>query len=112
MRPALRYEVVIPTAGRAALGTLLPALAAGDGPLPERVLVVDDRLDRSRPVASARHLGPLVDRVFADRAGASYFFVVARASQDGATEYNRKLSEQRAHRLTNRAGQHFGLLAQ
>ncbi|HEY6876853.1 MAG TPA: hypothetical protein VI299_02495, partial [Polyangiales bacterium] len=38
----------------------------------------------------------LVDRVFADRAGASYFFVVARASQDGATEYNRKLSEQRA----------------
>lgn len=38
----------------------------------------------------------LIDRVFADRAGASYFFVVARASQDGATEYNRKLSEQRA----------------
>jgi hypothetical protein len=38
----------------------------------------------------------LIDRVFADRAGASYFFVVARASQDGATEFNRKLSEQRA----------------
>lgn len=38
----------------------------------------------------------LIDRVFADRAGASYFFVVARASQDGATELNRKLSEQRA----------------
>jgi outer membrane protein OmpA-like peptidoglycan-associated protein len=38
----------------------------------------------------------LIDRTFADRAGASYFFVVARASQDGATEFNRKLSEQRA----------------
>src|SRR5919199_5044357 len=58
-----RYEVVIPTAGRAALGALLPALAAGDGPLPERVLLVDDRLDRSAPLVAARHLGPLVDRV-------------------------------------------------
>jgi len=38
----------------------------------------------------------LIDRVFAERAGASYFFVVARASQDGTTEFNRKLSEQRA----------------
>ena len=38
----------------------------------------------------------LVDRVFAERGGASYFFVVARASQDGSTEFNRKLSEQRA----------------
>jgi outer membrane protein OmpA-like peptidoglycan-associated protein len=38
----------------------------------------------------------LIDQVFAERGGASYFFVVARASQDGATEYNRKLSEQRA----------------
>jgi outer membrane protein OmpA-like peptidoglycan-associated protein len=38
----------------------------------------------------------LIEQVFAERGGASYFFVVARASQDGATEYNRKLSEQRA----------------
>lgn len=38
----------------------------------------------------------LIERVFADRGGASYFFVVSRASQDGATEYNRGLSEQRA----------------
>jgi histidinol-phosphate phosphatase family protein len=58
-----RYEVVIPTAGRAALGALLPALAAGEGPLPERVLLVDDRLDRREPLVSARHLGPLVGRV-------------------------------------------------
>jgi len=63
VRPSLRYDVVIPTAGRTGLGALLPALVAGDGPLPERVLLVDDRLDRSRPLVSARHLGPLVGRV-------------------------------------------------
>lgn len=38
----------------------------------------------------------LVDRVFADRAGASYFFVVARASPDGSEETNRELSRARA----------------
>jgi histidinol-phosphate phosphatase family protein len=44
------YDVVIPTAGRSSLAALLGALAAGDGPLPERVLVVDDRADRSAPL--------------------------------------------------------------
>jgi len=38
----------------------------------------------------------LVDRVFADQRGASYFFVVARASPDGSTELNRALSKERA----------------
>lgn len=38
----------------------------------------------------------LIDRVFADRQGASYFFVVARASPEGSTVTNRALSEQRA----------------
>lgn len=38
----------------------------------------------------------LIDKVYADRAGASYFFVVARASQDGSTERNRELSKERA----------------
>jgi histidinol-phosphate phosphatase family protein len=37
------YDVVVPTAGRDSLGRLLRALAAGVGPLPRRVLVVDDR---------------------------------------------------------------------
>jgi HAD superfamily hydrolase (TIGR01662 family) len=59
----VRYEVVIPTAGRPALAALLPALAAGDGPLPDRVLLVDDRRDRSTPLAAPRHLGPLLGRV-------------------------------------------------
>ncbi|AKF11581.1 OmpA family protein [Sandaracinus amylolyticus] len=38
----------------------------------------------------------LIDRVFADRRGASYFFVVARASPEGSVERNRELSRERA----------------
>ena len=38
----------------------------------------------------------LIERSFADRRGASYFFVVARASPEGSTESNRELSRQRA----------------
>lgn len=38
----------------------------------------------------------LVDRVFADRRGASYFFVVSRASPEGSVEVNRDLSRARA----------------
>ena len=38
----------------------------------------------------------LVDRVFAERRGASYFFVVARASPDGPETVNRELSRNRA----------------
>jgi histidinol-phosphate phosphatase family protein len=37
------FDVVIPSAGRESLGRLLGALGVGDGPFPERVLVVDDR---------------------------------------------------------------------
>jgi outer membrane protein OmpA-like peptidoglycan-associated protein len=38
----------------------------------------------------------LIDKVFADQQGASYFFVVARASPEGSVEHNRELSKQRA----------------
>lgn len=38
----------------------------------------------------------LIDGVFADQRGASYFFVVARASPEGSVEHNRELSKQRA----------------
>jgi histidinol-phosphate phosphatase family protein len=67
---APRYEVVIPTAGRPALAALLPALAAGDGPLPERVLLVDDRVHSDEPLVGSRHLGPLVGRVHVLTGGA------------------------------------------
>ncbi len=38
----------------------------------------------------------LIDSIFADRRGASYFFVVARASPEGAEGFNRELSRARA----------------
>jgi histidinol-phosphate phosphatase family protein len=63
MSPGLAYEVVVPTSGRPSLAALLPALAAGDGPLPARVLLVDDRLDRSAALAQPRHLGALAGRI-------------------------------------------------
>ncbi len=40
-----RYAVVVPTVGRPSLPVLLNALAAQEGPLPEEVVVVDDRPD-------------------------------------------------------------------
>jgi histidinol-phosphate phosphatase family protein len=50
----VKYEVVIPTAGRPGLRALLAALAAGDGPPPDRVLVIDDRADRPSPLDLGR----------------------------------------------------------
>ena len=49
----------------------------------------------------------LVDRVFADRRGASYFFVVSRASPEGATEVNRELSRARAEAVMGHLRQTF-----
>jgi histidinol-phosphate phosphatase family protein len=51
------YEIVIPTSGRESLGAVLDALAAGTGPAPERVLLVDDRRDRSQPLLPAVSAG-------------------------------------------------------
>ena len=47
------FDVVIPTAGRPSLATTLESLVGGDGPMPERVLVVDDRraTDGELPIA-------------------------------------------------------------
>ncbi|HEY2736067.1 MAG TPA: hypothetical protein VGI70_18850 [Polyangiales bacterium] len=38
----------------------------------------------------------LIDKLFGDQQGASYFFVVARASPEGSVEHNRELSKERA----------------
>ncbi|HEY4096959.1 MAG TPA: HAD-IIIA family hydrolase [Baekduia sp.] len=43
MISAPRYDVVIPTAGRPSLDVLLASLGAADGPLPDRLVIVDDR---------------------------------------------------------------------
>jgi hypothetical protein len=49
----------------------------------------------------------LVDQVFADQRGASWFFVVARSSPEGAVEHNRELSKQRAEAVMTHLRQQF-----
>lgn len=43
-------DVVVPTTGRPSLAVLLDALADGDGPLPSRVILVDDRKEPDGPL--------------------------------------------------------------
>jgi HAD superfamily hydrolase (TIGR01662 family) len=45
------YDVVVPTSGRPSLDVLLVALGSADGPVPERVLLVDDRPAGAAPLA-------------------------------------------------------------
>jgi outer membrane protein OmpA-like peptidoglycan-associated protein len=49
----------------------------------------------------------LVDQVFADQRGASWFFVVARSSPEGAVEHNRELSKARAEAVMAHLRQQF-----
>jgi len=49
----------------------------------------------------------LIDQVFADQRGASWFFVVARASPEGGVEHNRELSKQRAEAVMTHLAQKF-----
>ena len=49
----------------------------------------------------------LVDHVFADQRGASWFFVVARASPEGSVEHNRELSKARAEAVMGHLRQQF-----
>ena len=62
-------------------------------PMKDRGGIVQFELDKSE-------LDPtdlqLVDKVFADQRGASWFFVVARASPEGSVVHNRDLSKARA----------------
>jgi outer membrane protein OmpA-like peptidoglycan-associated protein len=41
----------------------------------------------------------LIDKIFADQRGASYFFIVSRASPEGSVDRNRELSKERAEAL-------------
>jgi outer membrane protein OmpA-like peptidoglycan-associated protein len=49
----------------------------------------------------------LVDQVFSDQRGASWFFVVSRASPEGTVEHNRELSKGRAEAVMNHLRQRF-----
>jgi histidinol-phosphate phosphatase family protein len=59
----MTFDLVVPTVGRDSLGRLLDALGAGSGPPPGRVLLVDDRRDRSRPLLGSPVPGRLAGRV-------------------------------------------------
>ncbi|HZP42044.1 MAG TPA: HAD-IIIA family hydrolase [Candidatus Binatia bacterium] len=52
MTPAA-FDVVVPTVGRPSLPRLLGALAGAAGPLPGRVVLVDDRRDAGTPLLAA-----------------------------------------------------------
>ena len=49
----------------------------------------------------------LVDQVFSDQRGASYFFVVARASPEGSVTHNRDLSKTRADAVMGHLKERF-----
>jgi outer membrane protein OmpA-like peptidoglycan-associated protein len=49
----------------------------------------------------------LVDQVFADQRGASWFFVVSRASPEGSVTHNRDLSKNRAEAVMKHLRERF-----
>jgi outer membrane protein OmpA-like peptidoglycan-associated protein len=49
----------------------------------------------------------LLDKVFSEQRGASYFFIVARASPEGTVNVNREISKQRAEVLMNYLRERF-----
>ena len=49
----------------------------------------------------------LLDRIFADQRGASYFFVVSRSSPEGSAVYNRDLSQRRGKAVLSHLKQTF-----
>ncbi len=73
------------------------AMSGGDfnalfAPLAERAAILEfDKDSADLDVGAA----DLLEKVFADRRGASYFFVVSRASPEGSIEHNRELSHRR-----------------
>lgn len=49
----------------------------------------------------------LLNRIFADQKGASWFFVVARSSPEGSDIYNRDLSQRRGNAVLDHLRNHF-----
>ena len=61
-------------------------------PLAERAAIIQFDKDSAELDAAG---ADLLEKAFADRRGASYFFVVSRASPEGSVEHNRDLSHRR-----------------
>ncbi len=73
-------------------------------PMQERGGIVE--FDKGKAELAPEDSG-LVDKIFADQRGASYFFVVARASPEGSVGINRELSKQRAETVMGHLRQTF-----
>ena len=67
-------------------------------PMAQRAGVI--QFERDSAVLDAQDQA-LIDRVFSDQRGASYFFVVARSSPEGSVVRNRELSEERANAVVS-----------
>lgn len=59
----VRFELVIPTIGRPSLAALLKSLATAHGPLPQRIILVDDRRDATAPLGLDDVPSPIRERV-------------------------------------------------
>jgi outer membrane protein OmpA-like peptidoglycan-associated protein len=73
-------------------------------PMKERGGIIQFELDKSD--LDGADTG-LVDKVFSDQRGASWFFVVARASPEGSVTHNRDLSKARAEAVMAHLRQRF-----
>ena len=62
-------------------------------PLSDRASII--QFDKGKAELDAKDI-ELLDKTFADQKGASWFFVVSRASPDGSVEVNREVSKGRA----------------
>lgn len=85
------YDVVVPTSGRASLSRTLAGLAAGGGPWPQAVLVVDDRPgdQRGQPLSVHCASGALRRRIRVLSDGASQGPAAARNRgwREGSAEW-------------------------
>jgi outer membrane protein OmpA-like peptidoglycan-associated protein len=75
------------------------AMSGGDfnalfKPMASRAAIIQYELDKADLDAAAIKL---LDEKFSNQAGASYFFVVSRASPEGSAAHNSELSERRAN---------------
>jgi len=73
-------------------------------PMRERGGILQFDQDSAEMDADAERL---LDELFSNQRGASYFFVVARASTEGAAEYNQKLSKERATAIMEYLRDHY-----
>ena len=100
------------TAGRGCQPANAKSVATMDGedfnalflPLADRAAIVE--FDKNEALLDLNDTA-LVEKVFAQRGGASYFLVVARASPEGNAVHNSELSEQRGRAVMDHLAKTF-----